>query len=137
MDKLLTKFLDKQYASTVTINDGKKLWPFIVYYAYENNKLYFVSSKDTKHAKLINRDNIACSVSIVWHNTKDLEDRKAIQAQGKVKMLKTIPATLKGMQVLDKKYPDWKFNLSQVAQFILKKAIYEINLEYIKYWALS
>ncbi len=134
MDKLLIKFLESQNASTITIKDGKKLWPFIVYYAFNENKLYFVSSKNTKHGKLISQKPMECAVSIVWHSTQNLEDRKAIQGQGKLKMLKTIPETLTGMQILDKRYPDWKFNLSEVAQFLLKKAIYEIELVYIKYW---
>ncbi len=134
MDKILSEFLENQKAASISIIDGKNVWPFTVYYANDSNKIYFVSSKDTKHSKLTTKDGIPCCVSIVWYNESDIEDRKAIQGQGTLRELDGVIETLKGMQILDKKYPDWKFDLNNVKDFILKKAIYEIDLSYIKYW---
>lgn len=134
MDKMLNKFLENQKAAAISIIDGKNVWPFNIYYAHESNKMYFVSNKDTKHSKLTTKEGIPCSVSIIWYDDKNLEDRKAIQAQGTLKELDGVIETLKGMQILDKKYPDWKFDLNNVKDFILKKAIYEVEISYIKYW---
>jgi uncharacterized protein YhbP (UPF0306 family) len=134
MDELLKNFLDSQYACTISIQSGNEIWPFIVYYAYEDNKLYFVSKKESKHSSIIANGNINCSLSIVWYDINDLDNRKAIQAHGVVRELKGIKETIKGMKVMDKRYPTWKFNLKEVSTFLINKAIYEIDISYIKYW---
>jgi uncharacterized protein YhbP (UPF0306 family) len=138
INQTLLPFLQSQKVLVLaTVDKKNNPWVSNVYFSV--NKYYeffFFSATDTQHSNhLISNENV--SFAVVWHDSEDEGNRKAIQAKGVCKQIKDPIKLLKLVKNHYKYYPGWKEegeSIDDTVKKLLKTGAYVINPDYIKYW---
>jgi uncharacterized protein YhbP (UPF0306 family) len=130
------RFLKSQKLMTIAAHESKDVWVANVYFGIdEKSTIYFISPKDTKHSKMIQKNpNIAFSVA--WFDPKNHKNRKSVQGLGVCRATNNPNEIANGIKLLYKKFPDLRDILT--VKWILSNAwgskIWIIKPTYIKYW---
>jgi len=130
------KFLKSQKLMTLATHSNKEVWIANVYFGVdEKSAIYFISPKDTKHSKMIQK-NSKVAFSISWFDQKNHRNRKAIQGLGVCSTAKNPKEIATGIKLLYKKFPDLRDILT--VKWILTNAwgtkIWVLKPTYMKYW---
>ena len=121
----------------VIASSGEKdVWVANVYFgADEKPTIYFISSKKTKHSKMILKNqNVA--FSIAWFDTKNHKNRKAIQGLGVCRPAKNPTEIATGVKLLYKKFPDLRdiLTIKWIMTNTWGSKIWVLKPTYMKYW---
>ncbi|MCR4280657.1 MAG: hypothetical protein NUV82_04540, partial [Candidatus Komeilibacteria bacterium] len=107
-----------------------------VYYgADERGWLYFVSSDDTKHSQMI-IDKPEIAFSIVWYNTQNHKDRKAVQGKGICRPAANDEEIATGVKLHNQNIPEYrdKITVDFIHNNEYGSRVWVIEPTYIKYW---
>lgn len=134
MEKLL-EFIKKQRIMVIASCGDGEVWVANVYADIDDEGvIYFVSSDDTKHSKMIAKNpNVA--FSFAWAEPNDSENRKGIQGQGHCRKAEDVKEIVTGLALLVKKLPVFKkfFTLDRI-QANKAKGVWVIEPTKMKYW---
>ncbi len=134
--KTVIQFLKSQKLMTVASQDKDNIWVANAYIGVDDKAtIYFISPKDTKHSKMINKNqNVA--FSIAWFEPNNHKNRKAVQGLGVCRQTNNALEIATAVKLLYKNFPDLKDILT--IKWIMTNArgskIWTIKPNYIKYW---
>lgn len=130
------EFLKTQELLTIACSDSDEIWTANVYYGCDDNAvLYFISSKNTKHSKMILK-NPKIAFNTVWFDKKDYANRKAVQGIGVCRVATTLADVAKGVALHNKRFPAFanKITGEWIKTNEFGSRVWTIIPEYIKYW---
>ena len=134
--KNLIAFLKKQKLLVIACHDAKNVWVANVYFVIDaKGTIYFVSSKNTMHSKMILKNpNIAFSVA--WFNPKKHTDRKGIQGRGVCREAKNAKEIILGLTLFAQSFPDLgkKITPKWIHKNAWETKVWILKPTYIKYW---
>lgn len=136
--ELLIKFLNEQKLLTIATIDNNNLpWISTVYFGNdEHPNFYIITDPSSKHGQHFIKSPII-AFSCAWHDSKDLNHRKGIQAKGNIELLMS-DAELDSFQ---KYYFNDKMNifdtdyLEEVKSNSTPFRFWKIKPSFIKYWS--
>lgn len=135
MDKLL-QFLKSQKVMTIATADERGPWTANVYYAMTNdNIIYFVSQKDSKHSQMILKNN-HIAFAVAWFDCKDHSNRKGIQGLGICEIVKNPKYIISGIKALNQTFPDLKdiITVDWIKNNTWDVRVWSIKPTYAKYY---
>ena len=132
--KELQEFLETQRMLVLATTSSDEIWTCTVFYAFENNKFYFISKKKAKHSQhVLNNKHVSFVVN--WFNADNHFDRKAIQGKGICRIAKENELDI-GVRLHNERYPAFKERITP--EWIRKNdagsTVWIIEPEYIKFW---
>ena len=134
MDKLL-EFIKNQKLITIASHNKDDIWVANVYFdSDEKGKIYFITSEDTKHAKMIT-ENPKVAFSIAWFDSENAKNRKGVQGLGICK-IGNLKETAIGISLLYKKFPDLHdiLTIDWITKNVWKTRVWVIEPSFIKYF---
>lgn len=133
--KKALSFMKDQKLLSIASCDGGDVWCANVYMSISDEPMiYFVSSKDTRHGKLILK-NPQVSFSTAWYDHKNLKNRKGIQGLGICREA-NLKETAIGIKLMYKNFPDLRdiLTLKWITDNAWNTRVWVIRPSYIKYF---
>jgi len=135
MEKLL-QFIKSQKVMTIAVSDERGPWAANVYYTLaDNENIYFVSPKDSRHSKMIlNKDQVA--FSIAWFDKNNIANRKGVQGLGVCQIVKNPKEIINAIRALNTSFPDFKDTITAewIASNMWGTRVWVLKPNYAKYY---
>lgn len=135
MEKPLA-FIKNQKLMVIASSDEKDVWVANVYFGVDEKPIiYFVSPKNTKHSKMILKNqNIA--FSIAWFDTKNHKNRKAVQGLGVCRPAKNEEEIKAGVKLHNQNFPEFKdkITVEWIHNNEWGSKVWVLKPSYMKYW---
>ena len=121
---------------TIASQGEKDIWVANVYIGVdEKATIYFVSSKDTKHSKMILK-NSNVAFSIAWFDPNNNKNRKSVQGLGVCRPAENPTEIAIGIKLLYKNFPDLRdiFTVKWITTNAWNSKVWILKPSYMKYW---
>jgi uncharacterized protein YhbP (UPF0306 family) len=129
-------FIKTQKLMVIASYCDTDVWVANVYIVVDGGgKIYFVSSENTKHSKMILK-NPNVSFSISWFDPGNHKNRKAIQGLGVCKPAENDDGIKIGVDLHNQNFPEFKKRIT--VDWVIKNdtgsKVWVLKPRYMKYW---